>query len=154
MPLSKNRRIIYIFALFSILFCLYVYNNYSISIGEEVPKINLEDNYFWAQLPERYPVQAPVAVPPPIPGSIPTIQHNFPAEESSTRNIREGRLDAVKGNFTHAWNGYRKYAWMSDEVAPISGQAHNPFGGWAATLVDTLGSQACHNLPWFYETNV
>ncbi|KUL82573.1 hypothetical protein ZTR_09353 [Talaromyces verruculosus] len=27
---------------------------------------------------------------------------------------------------------------MSDEVAPISGQAHDPFGGWAATLVDTL----------------
>ena len=84
----------------------------------------------------------PVPVPSPVPNSIPRIQHNFPAEDPSTRAIREARLDAVKGNFTHAWNGYRKYAWMSDEVAPISGQAHDPFGGWAATLVDTLGLQS------------
>lgn len=139
MSLSRNKRIVYIFALFSILFCLYIYNNISISTQEEVPKIHLDNNYLWAQLPERYPVKNPVPVPSAVPNSIPTIQHNFPAEEPSIRAIREARLDAVKRNFTHAWNGYKKYAWMSDEVAPISGQAHDPFGGWAATLVDTLG---------------
>jgi mannosyl-oligosaccharide alpha-1,2-mannosidase len=139
MHFSKNRRIFSIFTIFSILFCLYLYNNYSISTQEEVPKIKLDDKYFWVQLPQRYPVQAPVPVPSPVPNSIPTIQYRFPVEEFSTRNIRQARLDAVQGNFTHAWNGYRKHAWMSDEVAPISGQARNPFGGWAATLVDTLG---------------
>jgi mannosyl-oligosaccharide alpha-1,2-mannosidase len=45
----------------------------------------------------------------------------------------------VKSNFTHAWNGYKQHAWMSDELKPLSGGSHNPFGGWAATLVDTLG---------------
>lgn len=139
MPLFKNRRIVYIFSLFSIFFCLYLYNSYSISTQDDAPRINLNNNYFWAQLPERYPVQNPVPVPSPVPNSISIIQHDFPAEGPSTRAIREARLDAVRSNFTHAWNGYRKYAWMSDEVAPISGQAHNPFGGWAGTLVDTLG---------------
>jgi mannosyl-oligosaccharide alpha-1,2-mannosidase len=98
-----------------------------------------DDQYFWAQLPQRYPVQAITPVPPPVPKSIPAIQYHFPQEKSSARSIRQARLDAVKGNFSHAWEGYKKYAWMSDEVTPISGQGHNPFGGWAATLVDTLG---------------
>ncbi|OKL59380.1 hypothetical protein UA08_05251 [Talaromyces atroroseus] len=97
-----------------------------------------DDNYFWAQLPQRYPVQATKSVPSPLPNSIPAIQHRFPQEKSSDRGIRKTRLDAVKGNFSHAWAGYKNYAWMSDEVKPISGQGHNPFGGWAATLVDTL----------------
>ena len=34
---------------------------------------------------------------------------------------------------------YRKYAWLQDEVRPLSGGVNNPFGGWAATLVDSLG---------------
>ncbi|EED17791.1 mannosyl-oligosaccharide alpha-1,2-mannosidase, putative [Talaromyces stipitatus ATCC 10500] len=34
----------------------------------------------------------------------------------------------------------------SDEVKPLSGQAHDPFGGWAATLVDTLGASSLQSL--------
>lgn len=102
-----------------------------------IPSVN--ETYFWAQLKQRYPVQATIPVPSPVPKSIPPIQYRFPKEASSTRSIRQARLDAVKGNFSHSWSGYKKYAWMSDEVKPISGQAHDPFGGWAATLVDTLG---------------
>lgn len=40
----------------------------------------------------------------------------------------------------HAWNGYKKHAWGKDEVTPITGKHDNPFGGWAATLVDSLDS--------------
>ncbi|TVY84057.1 Mannosyl-oligosaccharide 1,2-alpha-mannosidase MNS1 [Lachnellula suecica] len=43
-----------------------------------------------------------------------------------------------KGNFTHAWNGYKTHAWLRDEVMPLSGGSHDPFGGWAATLADSL----------------
>lgn len=95
--------------------------------------------YFWAQYVPKYPVRAPIPVPPPIKGSIPAVQHRFPREDAAARSIRLARLEAVKGNFTHAWTGYKEHAWMSDEVAPISGNANNAFGGWAATLVDTLG---------------
>jgi mannosyl-oligosaccharide alpha-1,2-mannosidase len=48
------------------------------------------------------------------------------------------RLAAIKGNFTHAWKGYKDHAWLRDEVAPLSGRSLDPFGGWAATLVDAL----------------
>jgi mannosyl-oligosaccharide alpha-1,2-mannosidase len=80
-----------------------------------------------------------IPIPPAQRGQIPTIQHVFPQESDEARRLRISRLDAVRSNFTHAWQGYKKYAWMYDEVGPLSGQAYNHFGGWAATLVDSLG---------------
>ncbi|EER25115.1 endoplasmic reticulum mannosyl-oligosaccharide 1,2-alpha-mannosidase, putative [Coccidioides posadasii C735 delta SOWgp] len=96
------------------------------------------DQTIWARVPQRHPVRSMIPIPSPVPSSIPKIQHKFGEESSEARRVRTGRLDAVKGNFTHAWRGYKTRAWMSDEVKPISGEAHNPFGGWAATLVDAL----------------
>ena len=40
--------------------------------------------------------------------------------------------------FQRAWDSYKKYAWMQDEVAPITGRYKNGYNGWAATLVDSL----------------
>ncbi|KAK4460999.1 hypothetical protein QBC42DRAFT_271019 [Cladorrhinum samala] len=36
------------------------------------------------------------------------------------------------------WDSYRKYAWMADELTPITGSKRDVFGGWGATLVDSL----------------
>jgi hypothetical protein len=105
----------------------------------------LDGKFQWANFPLRYPV-APasmIALPTPTPHSIPKIQHNFPVENAAARKIRLKRLGLVKSNFTHAWNGYKQHAWMSDEVMPLSGGSQNPFGGWAATLVDALGLSSC-----------
>ena len=102
------------------------------------PEVN-EKFFFWAQLKQRYPVQSTVSLPSPAPKNIPPIQYHFPEETRSSQTIRQARLDAVRGNFSHAWQGYKDYAWMRDEVKPLSGQAHDLFGGWAATLVDTSG---------------
>lgn len=44
----------------------------------------------------------------------------------------------MKRTFNHAWDGYVNQAWLRDEVAPISGGYKDTFGGWAATLVDSL----------------
>lgn len=46
----------------------------------------------------------------------------------------------VKACFKHSWEGYKNNAWLKDELAPISGGSKNTFGGWAATLVDSLDS--------------
>ncbi|EEP80131.1 conserved hypothetical protein [Uncinocarpus reesii 1704] len=92
----------------------------------------------WARIPQRYPVRSMIPMPSPVPNAIPTIQHRFERESSEARAVRIARLNAVKGNFTHAWSGYKAHAWLRDEVKPLSGQAHDPFGGWAATLVDAL----------------
>lgn len=47
-------------------------------------------------------------------------------------------MAAVKNSFKHSWNGYKKNAWLQDEVQPLSGGYKNGFGGWGATLVDSL----------------
>jgi len=78
-------------------------------------------------------------LPASIPNSIPKIQADFEKETGVERQIRRAQLNAVKTNFTHAWNGYTSHAWLRDEVMPLSGRSHDPFGGWAATLVDSLG---------------
>ncbi len=44
----------------------------------------------------------------------------------------------MKESFQHSWKGYKDHAWLQDEVAPLSRHSKNTFGGWAATLVDTL----------------
>ena len=51
---------------------------------------------------------------------------------------RLDRLEAVRASFEHAWQGYKKNAWMKDELSPLDGKSAQSFGGWAATLVDTL----------------
>jgi len=96
--------------------------------------------FHWACVATKYPVSSMKSLPSTIgPNKIPQIQAKIPKETSSDRAIRLSRLDAVKGNFTHAWEGYKSHAWLRDEVMPLSGRPHDPFGGWAATLVDSLG---------------
>jgi hypothetical protein len=94
---------------------------------------------YWARIPERYPVKSFAQLPSGKPGSIPAIQHVFAPESDEARRVRVARQEAVRSNFTHAWQGYKTNAWMADEVGPLSGRAKSPFGGWAATLVDSLG---------------
>jgi mannosyl-oligosaccharide alpha-1,2-mannosidase len=96
--------------------------------------------FHWSCVSIRYPVSSMRSLPPTTGlKKVPQIQAKLPRETSSDRAIRLARLDAVKGNFTHAWEGYKSHAWLRDEVMPLSGRPHDPFGGWAATLVDSLG---------------
>ncbi|EZG02165.1 hypothetical protein H106_07738 [Trichophyton rubrum CBS 735.88] len=95
--------------------------------------------FSWAHVPQKYAVRSMIKMPRGDPSSIPLIQHRFSGkEDEDARRLRLSRLEAVKGNFSHAWNGYKAHAWMADEVAPLSGLALNPFGGWAASMVDGL----------------
>ena len=92
----------------------------------------------WQDVPVHYPVEALISLPTGRPAPIPRIQHQAKHEDEDTKAIRLQRLAAVKEAFQHAWNGYKQNAWMADEVGPLSGERHNPFGGWAASLVDAL----------------
>ena len=94
----------------------------------------------WQKPTERFPVdkQSLIALPTGKPKPIPSIQHPFGAESPEQREKREARLQKVKAEAEHAWHGYKKYAWMHDEVKPVSEAARDPFCGWAATLVDAL----------------
>jgi hypothetical protein len=93
----------------------------------------------WSKVTPKYPVTSMISLPRAMKGTIPKIEAAFKRETRDEQRVRTARLDAVKSNFTHAWRGYKAHAWLQDEVTPISGQSLDPFGGWAATLVDALG---------------
>lgn len=110
--------------------------------GKPIPQVDLNDGRFhWANVPQRHPVTSLIPLPSGKPHKIPKIQHQFGKESTDAKKTREERLRAVKKSFEHAWQGYKKNAWLSDEVGPLSGRAFNHFGGWAATLVDALGKE-------------
>ncbi|KAL8683992.1 MAG: hypothetical protein Q9186_000022 [Xanthomendoza sp. 1 TL-2023] len=97
----------------------------------------------WSQLPEHFPIPTKSLIPLPTgkPKAIPKIQcSNFRNETSESRTAREAKLNEIKKTFAFSWDGYRKHAWMQDELSPVSGSYRNPFCGWAATLVDSLDS--------------
>lgn len=95
--------------------------------------------FHWSCVPVRYPVSSMKSLPSSTgSGKIPRIQAQPVKETTSERGIRLARLDAVKGNFTHAWAGCKSHAWLRDEVMPLSGRTLDAFGGWAATVVDSL----------------
>lgn len=94
--------------------------------------------FHWTKATEHYPVTSMIPLPSGLPVKIPKIQHDFPRETQQARSTREARLHAVRASFIHSWEGYKRNAWMHDEVAPVTGGYRNTFGGWSATLVDTL----------------
>lgn len=99
-----------------------------------------DGSFHWANVPQHYPLSSFASLPTGnAADSIPKIQHSPWVESVAARKIREERRVAVLGNFTHSWAGYKKYAWLKDEVGPLSGKAYDHYGGWAASLVDGLG---------------
>lgn len=102
-----------------------------------------DSEFRWSSVPQEFSVTSIRPIPTSS-SHIPHIQHTFEKESSTEKKTRIDRLGAVKSNFTHAWKGYKDHAWLRDEVMPISGGSHDPFGGWAATLVDALGWPPLH----------
>ncbi|EFX05379.1 class 1 alpha-mannosidase [Grosmannia clavigera kw1407] len=107
------------------------------------PPVVSSGKFHWSTLKLHYPI-APEQIKP-LPSAspemlraIPKIQYEFGAETAEAKRVRLERLAYVKANFTHAWTGYKTQAWLKDEVRPIKGGGVERFGGWAATLVDSL----------------
>ncbi|TRX99015.1 hypothetical protein FHL15_000357 [Xylaria flabelliformis] len=105
--------------------------------AEELYYIEAPD-YFWTILPFNYPPDSGRQFPETNSKELPKVQFSFPKETTAARNVREERQRAVKQAFSRCWSAYKQYAWLSDELTPVSGGHKNPFGGWAATLVDSL----------------
>lgn len=91
-----------------------------------------------SQSTERYPVQSIRALLTGKPTKFPPLQFDFPPESSDARTTRLERRAAIKANFQHTWKSYKAYAWMKDELSPVEAGSHTSFGGWAATLIDSL----------------
>ena len=87
---------------------------------------------------EKYPVKDYAKFNHGLPLPLSKLQHIFEDENPEEKVRRLDRLEAVKASFEHAWQGYKKHAWKKDELSPIDGGAADSFGGWGATLVDSL----------------
>jgi len=94
----------------------------------------------WSQVSEHFPVPTELLIKLPTgkPKAIPKIQYEFAAETSDEKAAREKKRDVIKQAFSFSWMGYKRKAWMQDELSPVSGKYRNPFCAWGATLVDSL----------------
>ncbi|KAF2200327.1 alpha-mannosidase IC [Delitschia confertaspora ATCC 74209] len=96
-------------------------------------------HFSWKNVPNQHPVESLTPLPKTPHTSLPPIQHKFDEETPLySRLVRQRRQAAVKAAFSRAWTSYKERAWMKDELTPISGGYRTTFGGWAATLVDSL----------------
>ncbi|KAF2444335.1 glycoside hydrolase family 47 protein [Karstenula rhodostoma CBS 690.94] len=94
----------------------------------------------WIKSKEQYPVltESLIALPTAKPKHIPKIQAEFKKETDAEKADREAKLGTIKDVFKRSWSGYKEFAWLHDEVLPVTGSKKDPFAGWGATLVDAL----------------
>ncbi|KKZ67621.1 mannosyl-oligosaccharide alpha-1,2-mannosidase [[Emmonsia] crescens] len=140
-----RRRVVTLVFSFVFLFTLLHVNNLSASLDSTSSSSSPSATRKQQDVPNWFkrhviknPVKSMVPLPTTKPVSIPKIQFEFGKEDPDSKAIREDRRDAVKKAFLHTWKGYKDYAWLMDELAPVNGGVRNPFGGWGATLVDSL----------------
>ena len=87
---------------------------------------------------QLYPIVATQSLPALAETQLPKIQCDFPTVGGNGVGKQEARLSAVKEAFQHSWQGYKDFAWLDDELAPVTAGHRQTFGRWAATLVDSL----------------
>jgi mannosyl-oligosaccharide alpha-1,2-mannosidase len=97
-----------------------------------------KSTYDWRQAPFYNTIQSYLSLPTGPPRALPRVQYKFPSETSSQRAKREARRVAVRDEFHRSWKSYQKLAWAKDELLPVTGEYSAAFGGWGATLVDSL----------------
>lgn len=101
----------------------------------------VESSFDWSTLTQKHPVAVLTPLPTASPKKLPKVQHDFSRDSkpsSSRTETLSKRQAEVEDAFLKSWESYKKYAWMYDELTPVSGAGKDTFGGWAATLVDTL----------------
>ncbi|KHJ30855.1 putative class i alpha-mannosidase protein [Erysiphe necator] len=142
MPAVRRWRILVFSLTFALLTLYYLAPNRSLwsycYSCHRPPVIPNNNKINWSTIPLKYPVTSYIPLPKGQPKKIPKVQASAPQETTEQRDERIRRKELVRESFNHSWNGYKQYAWLHDEVGPLSGKEKDPFGGWAATLVDSL----------------
>lgn len=89
---------------------------------------------------QHYPVEIFTTLPATGKTKLYKVQFDSDADEAPLYHelMRKRRQAAVKTTFERSWKAYKDHAWKQDELLPISGGSKTTFGGWGATLVDSL----------------
>jgi mannosyl-oligosaccharide alpha-1,2-mannosidase len=101
-------------------------------------KFTAMGSYDWREAPFKNVLETYIPLPTGTPRKLPRVQFDFPPEPASQKSLREKRRVIVRNEFLRSWNSYKEKAWMRDELAPVTYKGVDTFGGWGATLVDTL----------------
>ena len=103
------------------------------------PSVTLVRSTFdWTTVKPRNPISSQITLPVGKPHSLPRIQHHFGRQSRFDVKVQGKRRDAVRTAFRKCWKSYKEYAWLRDELEPLSASGKDTFGGWAATLLDSL----------------
>ncbi|KAF2824456.1 seven-hairpin glycosidase [Ophiobolus disseminans] len=100
--------------------------------------LHSKQSYDWRNAPFVNKVESYISIPTGVPRELPQVQFKFKSETAAQRYERESRKLAVRNEFQRTWESYRNFSWAPDELRPTSGHGVNTFGGWGATLVDSL----------------
>lgn len=94
----------------------------------------------WKKKSDHFPVatESFLKLPTGKPKPIAKVQFNFKKESALQKTDREHKLSVIRSVFKRSWDGYRRFAWLEDELKPETNTSRNPFAGWGATLVDAL----------------
>ncbi|KAF2748854.1 glycoside hydrolase family 47 protein [Sporormia fimetaria CBS 119925] len=146
----RNLKKLYTAGVIAILLCLYFYNPFASgpwSFEKHAAYMNerahtrqfvSQQSYDWRKAPFYNKIESYIPLPTGTPRTLPRIQFDFPEETRAQAKFRTPRQNAVRNEFKRVWDSYRKLAWPKDELMPVSGAGLDTFGGWGATLVDTL----------------
>jgi ER degradation enhancer, mannosidase alpha-like 2 len=82
--------------------------------------------------------------------AVPAVTQNGTAPRRSddwTEQQKAAMAERVRGDFQHAWNGYKKYAWGHDELKPLSKSYRDWYGtSLLMTPVDALDTMVLMGL--------
>ena len=119
------------------LLCLLLYTHRRHTTpSRRLPKHNTD--FWWSRRPIEFDPDIVQDLPAARPMRLPQIQYAFRRWTMAEEGVNHHRRQEVKATFVRCWESYKKYAWMEDELAPISGSPRASLGGWAASLVDSL----------------
>ncbi|KAI0426053.1 glycoside hydrolase [Xylaria sp. FL1042] len=108
--------------------------------------VYVHDHYDWSQQKQFFPVSEYTPLPTGTPQSLPAVQYAF-KEDKSPEGVARGavlasRRSEVKEAFVKSWTSYKNVGFGYDELLPVSGGGYDVpgFGGWGATLIDSLST--------------
>ena len=98
----------------------------------------VRSGFDWGSFEHYHSPKSYASLPSGQPRQLRRIQHRFSRTSRSLDSNNVKRRHAVKAAFQRCWRSYRELAWTRDELKPLSGGGKDTYGGWAATMIDSL----------------
>lgn len=96
----------------------------------------IPSGYDWSKAKIYHPVTDMKSPPTGTAKNFPKVQKK--ATSDGKDKEAEKRKAIIKDKFIKSWKAYKKYAWMEDELKPITKSGKTSLSGWGAQLIDAL----------------